>query len=93
MIAVVALAATVLPVPVAQAVPGCSAAHEEYSQDTQRGSGKSTCSDGIQRVKVTCHDMMGGVVYTVYGPLRGPGGVSTAACDTYGRALGATWVR
>ncbi|MFS8098809.1 hypothetical protein LFM09_16900 [Lentzea alba] len=89
MIAVVAVGATVLPAPAAHAVPGCSAAHEEYNQVKQLGWGKSTCSEGIQRVRVTCHDMMGGVVYTIYGPWAGPNEASVAYCDPFGRALSA----
>ncbi|MCP2199042.1 hypothetical protein LX90_002725 [Lentzea flava] len=93
MIAVVAVGAPLLHVPAAHAVPGCSAAYEEYNQSTQRGSGASTCSDGVQRLMLTCHDMMGGVVYTVYGNWAGPGATSRASCDTYGRAIGASATR
>jgi hypothetical protein len=93
MIAVVAVGATVLAVPAAHAVPGCSAGYEEYNQTTQRGSGKSSCSEGIQRVVVSCYNAMVGGVYTVYGDWVGPDQRSWAACDTYGWAIGATWDR
>ncbi|WP_112261566.1 hypothetical protein [Lentzea terrae] len=91
MIAVVAAGATLLPAPVAHAGPGCSAAHQDYDPGTQRGLGSSTCPNEVQRVKVTCYDAMVGAVYTVYGPLVGPGQVSTRPCDTFGWALSATW--
>ncbi|MEV6239552.1 hypothetical protein [Lentzea sp. NPDC051838] len=91
MIAVVAAGATLLPVPAAHAGPGCSAAYEAYDSSTQRGLGSSTCPSYVQRVKVTCYDMMVGAVYTVYGPLVGPGQVSTQPCDTFGQAIGATF--
>jgi hypothetical protein len=91
MIAVVALAASVLVTPAADAASGCSATYEPFSSVYEAGWGVSECPSSIQRVMLTCwQPFYPQYAYTMYGPWSGPDQTSVAVCRHGHQAIGAS---